>query len=371
MMKIGTVKERTSFENRVGIIPSHAYEYIQAGHAVFVEKGSGVGSGFLDSDYEEVGARLVDVETVWETCDMVIKVKEPQVSEYPYMRENQIVFCYFHLASHPDLAEVLMEKKVSAVAYETITNSYGHLPLLKPMSEIAGRLAVQQGAKYLEKTYGGKGTLLSGVAGVRGGNVVIIGSGVVGMNACKAALGLGANVTVMSQDLSRLDYLSDVFGGQIQTVYSDTKNIEKELKTADLVIGSVNVPGARTPKLIMRDHLKMMQPGSVIVDVSIDQGGFAETSRPTTHDNPIYIEEGIVHYCVGNMPGAVPMTATQALGNATLPYGLALANHGLKQSFEKDPGLLNGLNVYNGHITHPQVASALEKVCKPYENEDK
>ena len=366
-MKIGTVKELTPFENRVGLMPAHAYEYILKGHEVYVEKGAGLGSGFTDEMYQEIGAHIVDREVVWEVSDMILKVKEPQVIEYDNLRENQIIFCYLHLASHPILADVLIEKNVTAVSYETVEDAYGRLPLLKPMSEVAGRLAIQEGSKYLEKTYGGKGILLSGVPGVRGGNVVIIGSGVVGMNACKTALGMGANVTVIGRDLARLDYFSDVFNGQIQTVFSDTMNIERELKTADLVVGSVLIPGGKTPKLIRKEHLKMMQPGSVIVDVSIDQGGFCETSRPTTHQDPIFVEEGIVHYCVGNMPGAVPMTATQALGNATLPYGLMLANLGLEAAVSQNDGLKRGLNVYKGHVVHPAVAKALEKVCKPYE----
>lgn len=370
-MKIGTVKEQTPFENRVGLIPNHVYEYIQKGHEVYVEEDAGVGSGFTDAMYEAVGAHIVDQATVWEYSDLIIKVKEPQVSEYDYLREGQMLFCYLHLASHPELARVLMDKGVSALAFETVEDQFGRLPLLKPMSEVAGRLAIQEGSKYLEKTYGGKGILLSGVPGVRGGKVVIIGSGTVGMNACKTALGMGANVTVIGNDLSRLDYFSDVFNGQIQTVFSDAMSIEREIKNADLIVGSVLIPGAKTPKLIRKEHLKMMEPGTVIVDVAIDQGGFAESSRVTTHENPIFIEDGIVHYCVGNMPGAVPMTATQALSNATLPYGLMLASLGLDEALATNGGLYAGLNVYKGQITHPSVAEALNKVCKPYEIEPK
>lgn len=368
-MIVGCVKELKAFENRVGLMPAHAYEYVANGHEVLIEAGSGVGSGFTDEEYCSVGATVVaTAQEVWEKSDLILKIKEPLKEEYELLQEDQILFTYLHLASNPELAEALKQKRVKAVSYETVEDSFGRLPLLKPMSEVAGRLAIQEGSKYLEKTYGGKGVLLSGVPGVRGGNVVILGSGVVGMNACKTALGMGANVTVLGRDLSRLDYFSDVFNGRIQTVFSDTVNIERELKTADLVVGSVLIPGGKTPKLIQRHHLKMMQPGTVIVDVAIDQGGCCETSRPTTHEDPIYIVDGILHYCVGNMPGAVPMTATQALGNATLPYGLLLANLGLEQAVEQNIGLAKGLNVYKGEIVHPEVANALGLSCKMYEN---
>lgn len=368
-MIIGTVKEIKESENRVGMMPAHADEYINAGHTVYVETGAGLGSGFSDQDYLDIGAIvLASAKEVWEKAEMIIKVKEPLPSEYTYLREGLILFTYLHLASNLELAEVLMEKKVKAVSYETVEDSFGRLPLLKPMSEVAGRLAIQEGSKYLEKQYGGKGVLLSGVPGVRAGNVVIIGSGNVGMNACKTALGMGANVTVLGRDLARLDYFSDVFSGQIQTVFSDRINLERELRTADLIVCSVLVPGGKTPKLIQRKHLKMMEKGTVIVDVSIDQGGCAETSRATTHENPIYEVDGIIHYCVGNMPGAVPMTATQALGNSTLNYGMMIANLGLEQAVETSNGIYMGLNVYNGEIVHPEVASALNKTYVPYEN---
>ncbi len=359
-MKIGCVKEIKSFENRVALTPSHADEYIQHGHTIMVESGAGIGSGYSDDAYRAVGVTVADTaKEVWEFSDMILKVKEPLEEEYIYFREGLILFTYLHLASDPKLAKKLQEKKVKAIAYETIEDEFGRLPLLKPMSEVAGRLAIQEGSKYLEKQYGGKGILLSGVPGVRGGNVLIIGSGVVGMNACKTALGMGANVTVLGKDLSRLDYFSDVFNGQIQTVFSDRISLERELRTADLVVCSVLVPGGKTPKLIMREHLSIMQKGSVIVDVAIDQGGCAETSRPTTHDDPIYEVDGVIHYCVGNMPGAVPMTATQALGNATLHYGLQIANSGLESAIKTSQGIARGVNVYAGEIVHPQVAKAL------------
>lgn len=361
-MKIGCVKEIKPFENRVGLTPSHADEYIMAGHEIMIESGAGLGSGYSDEDYQAVGVTVATcAKDVWDFSEMILKVKEPLESEYEFFKEDLILFTYLHLASDQRLAEILQKKKVKAVAYETIEDEFGRLPLLKPMSEVAGRLAIQEGSKYLEKQYGGKGILLSGVPGVRGGNVLIIGSGVVGMNACKTALGMGANVTVLGKDLSRLDYFSDVFNGQIQTVYSDRISLERELKTADLVVCSVLVPGGKTPKLIMRNHLSLMQKGSVIVDVAIDQGGCAETSRPTTHDDPIFEVDGVIHYCVGNMPGAVPMTATQALGNATLHYGLQIANLGLEQAIVASEGIARGLNVYAGEIVHPQVAKALNK----------
>ncbi|NLW14745.1 MAG: alanine dehydrogenase [Erysipelothrix sp.] len=368
-MKIGSVKEIKPFENRVGLTPAHAYEYIMAGHEVFVESMCGDGSGYSDHDYEDVGVKVFkSAKDVWNAVDFMLKVKEPLEEEYDLLKEDQILFTYLHLASNPKLAQALKLKRVKAVSYETVEDEFGRLPLLKPMSEVAGRLAIQEGSKYLEKQYGGKGILLSGVPGVRGGNVVIIGSGVVGMNACKTALGMGANVTVLGRDLSRLDYFSDVFNGQIQTIFSDRINIERELKSADLVVCSVLVPGGKTPKLIQRKHLSMMQKGTVIVDVAIDQGGCCETSRPTTHDDPIYEVDGIIHYCVGNMPGAVPMTATQALSNATLHYGMMIANLGLEEAIATSSSIAKGLNVYKGAIVHPQVAEALGEDFVSYEN---
>ena len=368
-MKIGCVKERLTLESRVGLTPAHAYEYILAGHSVMVETNCGLESGYSDEDYLNVGASVAkEAKEVWDFAQLMIKVKEPVKSEYDFLKENLILFTYLHLASNPELADVLLEKKVKAVAYETIEDKHGRLPLLKPMSEVAGRLAIQEGSKYLEKQYGGKGILLSGVPGVQRGNVLIIGSGVVGMNATKTALGMGANVTVLGLDLARLDYFSDVFNGQIQTVYSNRINLEKELRQADLVVCTVLIPGGKTPKLIQRKHLKMMQKGSVIVDVSVDQGGCCETSRPTTHDDPIYEVDGIIHYCVSNMPGAVPMTSTQALSNATLHYGLKIANFGMEQAILSFESIAHGINIYKGEVVHPQVAKALNKVYVEIEN---
>lgn len=362
-MKIGCVKETIEYENRVGLTPAHAYEYILSGHEVMVEKDCGLKSGFSNEDYLEVGVQVVhSAKEVWDFAEMIIKVKQPIPSEYAFLKEDLILFTYLHLASNKELAEELLKRKVKAVAYETIEDKHGRLPLLKPMSEVAGRLAIQQGSKYLEKQYGGKGVLLSGVPGVRRGNVLIIGSGNVGMHATKAALGIGANVTVLGLDLARLDYFSDVFNGQIQTVYSNRINLEKELKTADLIICTVLIPGGKTPKLIRREHLKLMEKGTVIVDVSVDQGGCCETSRPTTHADPIYEIDGIIHYGVSNMPGAVPMTSTQALSNATLHYGLKIANLGLEQAVLTKESVAKGLNIYKGEVVHPEVAKALNKV---------
>lgn len=358
-MIVGCVKEIKVDEYRVGLTPAHAYEYIQAGHQVVVETQLGQGSGFDDSAYQQVGAKVLkQAQEVWQQADMMIKVKEPQPSEYAFMRENQLLFTYLHLADNKDLTQALCRQKVKAVAYETVVDNQGRLPLLKPMSEVAGRLAIQAGAKYLEKATGGKGVLLSGVTGVKSGHVVIVGGGVVGFNACKAAIGLGATVSVLDRNLDRLAYIEDVFNGQVQTIFSDQFSLERELAKADLVVCSVLLPGDKAPKIITRHHLKIMQPGSVIVDVAIDQGGCCETSRPTTHQQPIYEVDGIIHYCVSNMPGVVPQTATFALGNATLPYGLMLANLGLEAACQKNQGIYQGVNVYQGHITHQAVAKA-------------
>lgn len=368
-MRIGSVKERKDFEQRVGIMPSHVIEYIKNGHEVYVEAGLGLGSGFTDKEYQNNGAIICDdAASVWKQSEMIIKVKEPISEEYELMQANQILFTYLHLADNLPLAKALMERNITAVAYETVTDELGRLPLLKPMSEVAGRLSIQEGAKYLEKTYGGKGILLSGVPGVRGGHVVIIGGGVVGMSACKTALGTGATVSVMDRNLDRLAYIEDVFGTAVNTIYSDSKNIEDELRRADVVIGSVLLPGARAPKLVTRDHLKIMEPGTVLVDVAIDQGGCFESSHPTTHSNPVFVEAGIVHYCVTNMPGAVPKTSTYALGNATLPYALKIANSGIHDAVMHDSGIKDGLNIFHGQVVNEAVAVALELEFVEYEN---
>ena len=371
-MIIGSVKEIKEFENRVGLIPRHVAEYIKAGHEVFVEQGLGLGSGFKDDDYIEHGAQVLETaEEVWDKVEMMVKVKEPLESEFHLMKKGQILFTYLHLADNPKLVQALLEKQVSAVAYETVTDEQGHLPLLKPMSEVAGRLSIQEGAKYLEKTYGGKGILLSGVPGVRSGHVTIIGGGVVGMSACKTALGTGASVTVLDRNLERLAYIEDVFSGQVETLYSDENTIVEELKRADVVVGSVLLPGAKAPKLVRREHLKIMEPGTVLVDVAIDQGGCFETSHPTTHKDPVYIVDGIVHYSVSNMPGAVPQTATLALANASLPYGMVISRYGIDKAADRNPGILNGLNTYQGFVTNKAVAQSLDLEYRDFNNIEK
>lgn len=368
-MIIGSVMELKDFENRVGLIPSHAKEYIKAGHTVHVEKGLGIGSGFSDEMYAEVGCTLHDsAADVWACAEMIIKVKEPLSVEYDLMRSNQIIFTYFHLADNLELTQALLKAGVSAVAYETVKDHKNQLPLLKPMSEVAGRLSIQQGSKYLEKTYGGKGILLSGVPGVRGGHVVVLGGGVVGMSACKTALGSGATVSVLDRDLDRLAYIEDVFNGRVDTIYSSETSLLEEIAKADVIVGSVLLPGEKTPKLVRREHLKLMEPGTVLVDVAIDQGGCFESSRPTSHSNPTFVEEGIVHYCVTNMPGAVPKTSTMALANATLPYGLLIANKGLDLALRNDAGFKQGLNTFAGNVTNAGVANALALEYIDYEN---
>jgi len=357
-MIIGLPKEIKNNEFRVGLTPSNVSDYVHAGHVVVVEKGAGIGSGFADQEYMEAGAKLVDSAAEAWNADMVVKVKEPVTSEYGYFREGMILYTYLHLADNEPLTRALLEKKVKSVAYETIVGPRGGLPCLAPMSHIAGRLSVQEGAKYLEKTYGGRGVLLPGVPGVGKGNVVILGGGNVGTNACKMAVGMGARVTVLDINLDRLGYLDDIFGQQITTLYSSRGNVLAAIQNADLVVGAVLVPGAVAPKLIRKEDLKRMKPGAVIVDVAIDQGGNAETSHATTHDDPIYIVDGIVHYCVANMPGAVSRTSTQALVNATLPYGLQIANKGLEAACKADPGLMEGLNCYDGKCTYAGVAEA-------------
>lgn len=357
-MIIGLPKEIKNNEFRVGMTPGNVSDYVHAGHTVLVEQGAGLGSGYTDQEYMDAGATIVaDAAQAW-SADMVVKVKEPVACEYGYFREGMILYTYLHLADNEPLTQALLEKKVKSVAYETIVGPRGGLPCLAPMSHIAGRLSIQEGAKYLEKTYGGRGVLLAGVPGVSKGNVVILGGGNVGTNACKIAVGMGANVTVLDVNLERLGYLDDIFGKQITTLYASRGNVLESVKNADLVIGAVLVPGAIAPKLIRKEDLKLMKPGSVIVDVAIDQGGNAETSRATTHDDPIYVEDGIVHYCVANMPGAVARTSTQALVNATLPYGLAIAGKGLEKACADDKGLLEGLNCYDGKCTYRGVAEA-------------
>lgn len=357
-MIIGLPKEIKNNEFRVGMTPGNVSDYVQAGHTILVETGAGVGSGYTDQEYVQAGAAIVeDAKDVW-AADMVVKVKEPVKSEYPYFHEGMILYTYLHLADNEPLTHELLKKKVKAVAYETIVGPRNSLPCLAPMSHIAGRLSIQEGAKYLEKTFGGRGVLLAGVPGVACGKVVILGGGNVGTNACKMAVGMGADVTVLDISLERLNYLDDIFPRQINTLYASRGNILEAIKDADLVIGAVLVPGAVAPKLIKKDDLKLMKPGAVIVDVAIDQGGNAETSHATTHDDPIYEVDGIIHYCVANMPGAVSRTSTQALVNATLPYGLQIAAKGLERACAEDKGLMEGLNCYDGKCTYRNVADA-------------
>lgn len=358
-MQIGVPKEIKNNEFRVGLTPGAVSAFTQAGHEVLVERGAGLGSGFPDEEYLQAGARILDdPRQVWQ-AQMIVKVKEPIECEYAYFHPDMILYTYLHLAADRPLTMALLESKVKAVAYETIVGREGGLPCLAPMSEIAGRMSVQEGAKYLEKTFGGRGVLLAGVPGVERGNIVILGGGNVGTNACKMAVGMGANVTVLDVNARRLAYLDDIFPKQITTLCSTRDNIRRALSQADLVIGAVLLPGRTTPKLVRKEDLAVMKPGAVIVDVAVDQGGCVETSHPTTHDDPIFTLDGVVHYCVANMPGAVARTSTMALVNATLPYGLELAAKGVEDACAQDPGLLSGLNCYAGHCTFPGVAEAL------------
>ena len=345
-MKIGCVKEIKNNEFRVGLTPDNVKAYIAHGHEVLIEKGAGLGSGFADAEYEAAGAKMVEAApAVWDQCDMMIKVKEPLPEEYSQFHEGLILFTYLHLAADREQAEALLRGKVKGVAYETLIEKDGSLPLLAPMSQIAGRLSIQQGAKFLEKTNGGEGILLGG--------------GTVGANACKIAVGLGANVTIIDINLKRLEYLDDIFGARIQTLVSTDANIERAVKDADLVIGSVLIPGAATPKLFKKKYLKEMKTGSVFVDVAIDQGGCGETSHVTTHDDPVFTLDGVIHYCVGNMPGAVPRTSTIALTNATLRYGLMIADRGLEKAAVAYPVLYSAINTYAGQLVCKNAADAL------------
>ena len=358
-MKIGCVKEIKNNEFRVGITPDNARAYVAAGHHVYMEKGAGVGAGFSDNEYVDAGASLIDnAPDVWGLVDMMVKVKEPLEEEYPLFREGLILFTYLHLAADKGQTDALLAGKVRAVAYETIQETDRSLPCLAPMSQIAGRLSIQEGAKYLEKRFGGEGILLAGVPGTPKANVVILGGGTVGMNACKIAVGMGANVTILDVNLKRLEELDNMFGAHVQTLYSSDSNIEKAVKDADLVIGSVLIPGGSTPKLFKKKYLPEMKDGAVFVDVAIDQGGCGESSHVTTHDDPVYIEEGVVHYCVGNMPGAVPRTSTIALTNATLKYGLEIAANGLEEACRANPVIVSGVNTYCGKLTNRNVALA-------------
>jgi alanine dehydrogenase len=358
-MRVGCVKEIKRHEYRVGLTPNCVKSYVDHGHQVTIEAGAGAEAGFEDAEYAKAGAFVEgDRKKIFATCDMIVKVKEPQPEEYELLREGQILFTYLHLAADREQTDALLARKIKGVAYETIRLADGTLPCLKPMSEIAGRLSVQEGAKYLEKPFGGRGVLLGGVPGVPRGKVAILGGGVVGTNAAKVAVGFGAAVTVLDVSASRLAYLDDIFRGELSTLYATERNIVSVLEESDLVIGAVLIPGAQAPRLVKREHLKLMKKRSVIVDVAVDQGGCVETTRPTTHDDPVFVVDGVVHYCVANMPGAVALTSTLALTSSTLPYGLKIADLGLEEALKKNPDLKQGLNVYGGRIAHPEVAKA-------------
>ncbi len=359
-MRVGCPKEIKIAEHRVGLTPESAAELVRAGHDVIMETGAGLGIGADDRAYTAVGARIApDADAVFAEADMIVKVKEPQAIECARLQPRHVLFTYLHLAPDPAQAEALMKSGCTAIAYETVTDANGRLPLLKPMSEVAGRMSIQVGANYLEKSHGGRGVLLGGVPGVRPADVVILGAGVAGYNAAQIAVGMRARVTVFDKNPARLEELDREFNGRLETVYSTRAAVEEAVHQADLVIGAVLVPGAAAPRLITKPMLKTMRKGAVLVDISIDQGGCFETSRATTHDNPVYEVEGIIHYCVANMPGAVARTSAYALNHATLPFTLALANKGAHQALRDDPHLRNGLNVAEGAITHEAVARDL------------
>jgi alanine dehydrogenase len=358
-MKIGVPKEIKTNENRIALVPAGAEALVAGGHTVMIEKGAGEGSGFPDSAYTSVGAKIgADADTVWRDAEMIMKVKEPIKPEWPRIKKGQVIFTYFHFAADKELTLAHLKSGAVCIAYETVELPNRELPLLTPMSEVAGRMAVQEGAKYLEKLYGGRGVLLGGVPGVAPAKVVILGGGIVGINAAKMAAGLGAKVTVLDLSLERLRYLSDVMPANVTLIYSNRHNILEQISTADLVVGAVLIPGAVAPRLIRREDLKTMQPGAVIVDVAIDQGGCVETIKATTHENPTYVVDGIIHYGVANMPGGVPRTSTLALTNATFPYAKQIANKGWKQALKENPALEKGLNIVDGKVTYPAVAEA-------------
>lgn len=358
-MIIGVPKEIKTNENRIALVPAGSEALARAGHTVLVEQGAGAGSGFTDGAYAETGATVVETAgEVWERAEMIMKVKEPIAVEWPRMREGQVIFTYFHFAASEELTRAVMKSGAIANAYETVQQRSGELPLLTPMSEVAGRMAVQEGAKYLEKFYGGRGVLLGGVPGVEPATVVVLGGGIVGANAARMAAGLGAQVVIMDVNLNRLRFLSEFMPANVLTLYSNRHNIRSWLERADLLIGAVLLPGARAPHLVQRQDLALMKDGSVIVDVAVDQGGCVETIKPTTHEDPIYVIDGVIHYGVANMPGAVARTSTLALTNATLPYAVTLANLGWREACRSDDALALGLNVVQGVVTYPGVAEA-------------
>jgi alanine dehydrogenase len=357
-VRIGVAKEIKPQEYRVALTPAGARELVEAGHEVIVETTAGEGSAFRDEAYERSGARIAPVDDVWEQADLLLKVKEPIEPEYGRLRDGLTLFTYLHIAADEPLTRALVDSGVAAVAYETVETDRGALPLLAPMSEVAGRLAAQAGSHYLEKPLGGRGLLLGGVAGVAPGKVVVIGGGIVGYNAAVIALGLGAQVTILERSVDRMRHLEEVLHGRVSLLMSSSLQIEESLKETDVVIGAVLIPGALAPKLVTRAMIREMKDGAVLCDVAIDQGGCAETSRPTTHDDPVYVVDGVTHYCVANMPGAVPITSTKALTNVTLPYVEAIAEHGLAEAVSRDPSLSRGVNVLDGKITYEAVAEA-------------
>ena len=357
-MKIGVAKEIKSDEYRVALTPAGALELTRRGHDVFVESGAGEGSAFPDDAYANVGARVVSVEQVWSESELLLKVKEPVSEEYERLREGLVLFTYLHIAADEPLTRALLDSGITAVAYETVETDDRRLPLLAPMSEIAGRLAAQAGAYFLEKPLGGRGLLLGGVPGVAPGRVMVIGGGAVGYNAAIIAIGLGAQVTILERSIDRMRYLDEILSGRVSLVMSSSLQIAESIADADVVIGAVLIPGALAPKLVTREMIREMKPGAVVVDVAIDQGGCFETSKPTTHSDPVYDVDGVTHYCVANMPGAVPITSTKALTNATLPYVEAIAEHGLGEAVARDRALARGVNVVDGKITYQAVAEA-------------
>jgi alanine dehydrogenase len=367
-VRIGVAREIKTDEYRVALTPAGARELVLKGHEVVVETGAGEGSSWSDDDYVRAGAEIAPVEDVWGRAELLLKVKEPIAAEYPRLREGLVLFTYLHIAADEPLTRALVDSGIAAVAYETVETDDRRLPLLAPMSEIAGRLAPQAGAYFLEKPLGGRGLLLGGVPGVAPGRVLVLGGGIVGYNAAIIALGLGAQVTILERSIDRMRHLDEILSGRVSLVMSSTLQIESSIGEADLVIGAVLIPGARAPKLVTRDMLREMKPGTVIVDVAIDQGGCVETARPTTHSDPVFTVEGVTHYCVANMPGGVPITSTKALTNATLPYVEAIADHGLARAVGRDRALARGVNVLDGKVTYEAVADAHDLDFTPLED---
>lgn len=366
-MIVGVPKEIKISENRVGITEAGVKQFVKEGHSVIIEKNAGVGSLITNEQYEKAGAKIIDTKAeVYKKADMIMKVKEPLPDEYELLRENQILYTYLHLAAEPKLTKVLAERKVKSIAYETIELPDHSLPLLKPMSEVAGRMATQIGAFYLQKDHGGKGILLGGVTGVKPAKVTIIGGGVVGTNAAKMAMGLGASVTILDVNTARLEYLDDIFQGRAMTLFSNVKNIEESVRDCDLLVGGVLITGQKAPTLVSKELISQMSKGSVVVDVAVDQGGCIETCRPTSHQNPTFEIDGVIHYCVPNMPGVVPRTSTYALTNVTLKYGSMIAAMGVEDAVAKDKALLKGLNVYGGYVCYEPVARDLQMEYKAY-----